>query len=117
MKTIKFFCVLVFAALLSVISLSGQTVNSSTFNVMSYNIRLNTAGDGINAWPVRKDKLMGLIRFHKPDLFGVQEAVSLQMTDLDSYFPEFDYVGVGRDDGKLAGEFMAIFYRKDRFEK
>ena len=30
--------------------------------------------------------------------------------------PKYDYIGIGRDDGKLAGEFSAIFYRTDKFE-
>ena len=28
----------------------------------------------------------------------------------------YDYIGVGRDDGKQAGEHSAIFYRKEKFE-
>lgn len=117
MKTIKFFCFLAFISLLSVITLSGQTDANKSFNLMTYNIRLNTTADGVNAWPLRKDKVAGLIRFHQADIFDVQEAVTLQMTDLQASFPEFDYVGVGRDDGKAAGEYMSVFYRKSRFEK
>ena len=30
--------------------------------------------------------------------------------------PGFDYIGVGRDDGKKGGEYAAIFYRTDMFE-
>ncbi len=28
----------------------------------------------------------------------------------------YNYIGVGRDDGKLGGEFSAIFYKQDKFE-
>ena len=95
----------------------GREKENSSFNLMTYNIRMNTPQDGVNAWPLRKDKVTGLIRFHKADIFGVQEALVLQMNDLKSSLPEYDSYGVGRDDGKEEGEFMTIFYKKDRFEK
>ena len=95
----------------------GKTGKKSSFNIMTYNIRMNTPDDGQNAWPLRKDKVIGLIKFHQADLFGVQEALLVQMNDLKSGLPEFDCFGVGRDDGKDAGEFMTIFYRKSRFER
>jgi endonuclease/exonuclease/phosphatase family metal-dependent hydrolase len=96
---------------------SGKSKGYNSFNIMSYNIRMNTPDDGVNAWPLRKDKVTGLIRFHQADLFGVQEALLVQMNDLKSSLPEFESFGVGRDDGKEAGEFMTIFFRKERFEK
>lgn len=85
--------------------------------VMTYNIRMNTPDDGVNAWPLRKDKVMGLLRFHKAEIFGVQEALPEQVQDLVDGFPDFDHVGVGRDDGISKGEHMCIFYNKKRFEK
>ena len=78
---------------------------------------MNTPADGENAWPLRKEKVAGLLKFHKADIFNVQEALPEQMDDLVSLFPEFDHVGVGRDDGKRAGEHMGVFYSKTRFEK
>jgi len=97
--------------------LSAQSKKETPFTLISYNIRMNTSGDGVNAWPLRKDKVAGLLRFHKADIFNVQEALPEQMDDLAAGFPEFDHVGVGRDDGKRAGEHMGVFYRKSRFEK
>jgi len=44
--------------------------------------------------------------------FGVQEATLTQMKDLEAGLPDYDYVGVGRDDGATKGEFSAIFYKK-----
>ena len=57
-----------------------------------------------------------LIRFHEPDLIGVQEALRGQLDDLSERLPGYAWLGVGRDDGADAGEFSAIFYRTDRFE-
>lgn len=82
--------------------------------VMSFNIRYNNPGDGINAWPNRKDWVGGLIRFHGADVIGVQEALAGMLADLDSRLPGFARVGVGRTDGRTAGEYSAIYYRKDR---
>lgn len=120
MKTSKIFSAftLVLILLLSLYNTSfGQDKINATFNVITYNIRMNTPGDGVNAWPLRKDKVAGLLKFHQADIFNVQEALPEQMDDLVTSFPGFDHVGVGRDDGKRKGEHMAVFFRKARFEK
>ncbi|CAF4968406.1 unnamed protein product, partial [Rotaria sp. Silwood1] len=88
----------------------------TSFRVMTYNIRWDVVEDGQNQWNLRKDRLISLIRYRKPDIFGVQEALPHQMVDLRMAFPAFGWYGVGRDDGKNAGEFSAIFYRSNRFE-
>ncbi|MEI6277408.1 MAG: endonuclease/exonuclease/phosphatase family protein [Prolixibacteraceae bacterium] len=113
----KAFSFLMIGALLLTAPVFGKSHKSSSFNIMSFNIRMNTPDDGVNAWPLRKDKVTGLIQFHQADVFGVQEALLVQMNDLKAGLPEFDCFGIGRDDGKEAGEFMTIFYRKSRFEK
>ena len=84
--------------------------------VMTFNIRYNNPGDGINAWPNRKEWVAKLIRFHDADVVGVQEALHGMLADLDTLLPEYDRVGVGRKDGKNAGEFSAILYKRNRIE-
>lgn len=88
---------------------------SSQMNVATYNLRLNIASDGANAWPHRKEAVKALIQYHEIDVFGTQEGLADQIDDLAT-MPGFAHVGVGRDDGKRAGEFSAIFYRTARFE-
>jgi endonuclease/exonuclease/phosphatase family metal-dependent hydrolase len=85
------------------------------FNVATYNLRLNTPADGRNAWPLRRDAVRALIRYHQIDLLGTQEGFIDQIEDL-MLMPGFAYVGVGRDDGKRAGEHSAILYRTERFD-
>lgn len=85
--------------------------------LITYNIRMNTSGDGEHAWPHRKDDVAALFRFHRADIFCVQEALPDQMDDLAAAFPDFTYEGVGRDDGKREGEFSAVFFNHERFEK
>ena len=88
----------------------------NSLNVMSFNIRLNHAGDSINAWPNRKDKVASQILFHEAHLVGVQEALPLQMDDLLQRLPGYQFAGVGREDGKRGGEFSAIFYDTSRLK-
>ncbi|HOF21958.1 MAG TPA: endonuclease/exonuclease/phosphatase family protein [Bacteroidales bacterium] len=95
----------------------GQSKKETPFNIITYNIRLNTSSDGENAWPFRKDRVAGLLKFHRADIFNVQEALPEQMDDLVAAFPDFGHVGVGRDDGKREGEHMSVFYSKKRFTK
>jgi endonuclease/exonuclease/phosphatase family metal-dependent hydrolase len=119
-KSIKF-SILITGMLLAATFLNtatGQGKKKDTpFNIITYNIRMNTPDDGVNAWPLRKDKVASLLKFHQADIFNVQEALPEQMDDMTALFPDFDHVGVGRDDGVRKGEFMAVFFRKDRFEK
>ena len=72
-------------------------------NVATYNLRYNHAEDGVNAWPARKEMVKALIRYHEFDIFGTQEGLAGQIADL-AQMEEFDHVGVGRDDGKSAGD-------------
>jgi endonuclease/exonuclease/phosphatase family metal-dependent hydrolase len=84
--------------------------------IMTFNLRLDLASDGPNAWPHRRDWVASLIRFHAPDAIGVQEALAPMLTDLDQRLPGFARVGVGRADGREGGEFSAILYRTDRLD-
>lgn len=93
----------------------GQS-KTSAIRVMSFNIRYDEPRDGVNAWSNRKQKVADVIRFHKADLVGVQEALLSQLRDLETMLPDFAWCGVGRTDGKEAGEYSAILYRKSRFQ-
>jgi endonuclease/exonuclease/phosphatase family metal-dependent hydrolase len=89
---------------------------SQDLRVMSFNIRLNVDSDKENSWTNRKHDVMDLLSYYHPDYFGVQEALPEQMKDIKAGLKNYDYVGVGRDDGKAAGEFSAIFYDKNRLD-
>lgn len=84
--------------------------------VMTFNLRYNNPGDGVNAWPNRRDWVAGLVRWHAPDAIGVQEALAGMLEDLDTRLPGFARVGVGRTDGRTKGEYSAILYRTDRLQ-
>lgn len=106
-----------FLAFAIIAAVSGVLVvhAAEPIRVMSFNIRYNEPRDGVNAWPNRKQKAADVIRFHKADLIGVQEAQIGQLRDLEKLLPDFAWCGVGRTDGKEDGEFSAILFRKSRF--
>lgn len=87
---------------------------SQDLKVMSFNIRLQVESDKQNAWTERKQEALGLLEYYHPDYFGVQEALPEQMRDIKNGLKNYDYVGVGRDNGKDEGEFSAIFYDRNR---
>ncbi|WP_307271691.1 endonuclease/exonuclease/phosphatase family protein [Chryseobacterium sp. W4I1] len=89
---------------------------SQDLKVMSFNIRLNVASDKENAWTERKQDVADLLNYYHPDYLGVQEALPEQMKDIKAGLKNYDYVGVGRDDGKEKGEFSAIFYDTERLQ-
>ncbi|MFS4432124.1 endonuclease/exonuclease/phosphatase family protein [Chryseobacterium sp. S90] len=89
---------------------------SQDLTVMSFNIRLNVESDKDNAWPKRKQDVADLLTYYRPDYFGVQEALPEQMKDIKTGLKDYDYIGVGRDDGKEKGEFSAIFYDTNKLE-
>lgn len=96
--------------------LASQFAFSQDLKVMTYNIRLSLESDKENSWHKRKEDALALMSYYHPDYFGVQEAVPQQMTDIKTSLKDYDYVGVGRDDGKNQGEYSAIFYDKTKLE-
>jgi endonuclease/exonuclease/phosphatase family metal-dependent hydrolase len=56
-----------------------------------------------------------LLDAYRPDVIGTQEGLYHQLKDLAADQPDYDWIGLGRDGGSR-GEFMAVFYRRDRLE-
>ena len=95
--------------------LPATAQKKSTIRVASYNLRMDTPNDGVNAWPNRKENVRALIRYHDFDIFGTQEGFVHQLKDLCE-MRGYAYTGAGRDDGIAGGEHSAIFYKTDRFK-
>lgn len=100
-----------FTSLLLCIALS---VPAQSLKLMTYNIRLDLASDGENAWSNRKDYFCSQVNFYEPDVFGIQEALPNQVTDIATLLTKYSYVGIGRD-GEGKGESSNIFFKKKRF--
>jgi len=93
----------------------SEDISRKTITAMSFNIRYDNPDDKKNAWPNRKEMVAATIRFHKADIAGLQEALNHQVKDLETLLPEYGWFGVGRDDGREAGEYAPVFYLKARF--
>ena len=87
----------------------------SNMNIATFNLRMDTERDGLDAWKHRKEMVKGLVRFHDFDIFGTQEGFKHQLDGILE-LGNYTYVGGGRDDGKDAGEHSAIIYKKACFE-
>ncbi|PKP13462.1 MAG: endonuclease/exonuclease/phosphatase [Bacteroidetes bacterium HGW-Bacteroidetes-3] len=100
--------------ILLVFSLFSIFSNAQSLDVMTYNIRLDVAVDGENAWPLRKEYFISQIQYYEPDIFGIQEAKPNQVVDISNGLSQYSQVGIGRE-GEGKGESSNIFYKKDRF--
>ncbi|GJE93090.1 endonuclease/exonuclease/phosphatase family protein [Phanerochaete sordida] len=68
---------------------------------------------GEQPWSTRRIKIWQTLVGEGVVLFGIQEGLTRQVHDLATLLgDDWDWVGVGRDDGKEAGEYNAIFYNK-----
>ena len=110
------FVILLSLAVLLLCGGCGNREKDVEIKYISYNIRYANANDGDNAWDIRKPATKEMIEREQPDVFGLQEALIGQLQYIDSNFPQYSRVGVGRDDGKEEGEFMAVYYRSDKFK-
>lgn len=94
---------------------AGHTSQAQSHQVATFNIRWDNPNDTGNLWKDRLPHVIELIQKHELKIVGVQEALEHQLTQLSDGL-SYDYVGVGRDDGKKAGEFSAILYQADEYE-
>ena len=90
--------------------LFGQT------SVISYNIRYDNPSDNENLWEYRKSEISQMINYYSPEIIGIQESLNNQVKYLDSTLLDYEYIGVGRGDGRSKGEYTAIFYKTERIK-
>lgn len=103
-------------ALLAAVAVAASTLPAQApVRLLSFNIRYGTANDGAHAWPNRRAAVIGTIADHAPHLAGIQEALRFQLDELGAALPRYREVGVGRDDGRRAGEYAAILIDTARF--
>lgn len=104
-----------FLPLLSFSTLQGKNASLrwGTFNIRLLNNGDTKAGYG---WDVRRDRVANYIKENHIDIIGMQEVLHPQLEDLLARLPEYDYVGVGRTDGKTKGEYSPVFFLREKFE-
>lgn len=86
--------------------------------IITHNIRYATTHPirGEKPWSDRCPRLCAQLNFtsvgHDGAFICLQEVLSSQLLDIQSYLgPSWAHLGVGRDDGKDAGEFSPIFFQ------
>ncbi len=86
------------------------TITPQELKVMTFNIRYGTANDGENSWPHRRDAVFEFLRSASCDVMGMQEVLIGQLHEIQAAIPYLHWVGVGREDGAMSGEYAAILY-------
>lgn len=110
--------ILLFALLLPVMCFPAAKEKTARLRCGTFNIRLKTPVDDEKGWgwDVRRDRVANYVKKKHLDIVGMQEVLHAQLEDLLERLPEYDYVGVGRTDGKTTGEYSPIFFLKEKFE-
>ena len=102
--------------LLAIVTMASCSEEKVNVRWATFNMRLDTPADSLNNWKYRKERVAQYIQDMKLDVVGTQEVLQNQFNDLKSLLPDFEGVGVARDDGKETGEYSAVFYRKTVFD-
>ena len=84
----------------------------STISIGSFNVRV-PCDPAPNDWESRKSRVHRDLIKLEYDIFGAQEAVPVQIADMEK--AGYRHLGHGRDKD-LAGEGTPVFYRPERFE-
>lgn len=124
-RTLTIIASRIFTAATLLIAAACAASEPVELRVMSFNIRYSTGGNdeqsAENNWNdpnhPRRERVIRVIREDSPDVLGVQEARHRQVQDLQTALNEFEFYGIGRDDGETGGEFSGIFFTKERFER
>ena len=82
---------------------------------MSFNLRYDNEGDGINAFSKRIPRVLETIEKENPDVIGFQEVLDSMRKTLRESLKGYTTVGCGRD-ANYHGEAMFIAFKTDAFE-
>lgn len=116
-KTAKYSFLILFITVSLVYNQNSPLKSSnSKLKIITFNIRYGTANDGENSWEKRKEILFQLLMEQKADIVGLQEALRSQLDEIQTRFPFYAQLGVGREDGKTEGEYSAILYLKNKYD-
>ncbi|MCA9103340.1 MAG: endonuclease/exonuclease/phosphatase family protein [Planctomycetales bacterium] len=107
-------CVLTFSVSASRAADADSADDPQPLRVMTYNLRY-ASDTPPNSWGERLPVAVAMLEATAPDVIGTQEGLYRQIKDLDAALPDYAWIGIGREGGSH-GEFMAVFYRRERFE-
>ncbi len=98
-----------------ILFISPSNIYSQPHSIISYNIRYDNDWDIENSWKIRRNMVGQILVQYSPSIIGIQEGLLNQVQYIDSSLIDYDYVGVGRDNGKKKGEFCAIYFDTTRY--
>jgi len=116
MKFYKTGLLFVLLFILAFVNNSGVNDSTGQLGVLSFNIRYNNPDDGLNSWKNRKRMVIEFLNETQPEIIGMQEVLYDQLMDIENALPGYGWTGVGRDDGKMKGEYGPVFYNKEKLQ-
>ncbi len=97
-----------------------NVILDKSLRVMSFNMLFNRFDehlDLVDRWENRKERVAEYVLYTFPDIIGSQELQSDQLDDLlGKIGHEYDFYGVGDEDGSRLGDIPGIFYKNERLE-
>jgi len=101
--------------LLSLLTLGPKSQAQVRVEVVSFNIRYGTPGDGENKWKSRRERVFSVFKKYKEGIIATQEALPLQIDEILEEVPQLGVVYRSRTAEDKAGESNAIFYNKEKW--
>ncbi|MFC7154385.1 endonuclease/exonuclease/phosphatase family protein [Halomarina halobia] len=92
----------------------GSGGRPTTVRACSFNVRYDNPEDEYS-WDERLPRVVETVEEIAPGLLGVQEAQPNQYDDLRAALDDYEWYGVGRDDGDREGEMVPVAWRADRY--
>jgi endonuclease/exonuclease/phosphatase family metal-dependent hydrolase len=91
---------------------------AQNLSIAGYNIRNDNTKDvkNGNAWKDRAPRIVSLVNYEAWDVLAMQEVTHSQLQDLQQSLTDYNYIGVGRNDGATKGEYTPIFYKTSRIK-
>lgn len=83
--------------------------------VETWNIRNDNPGDGVHAWPHRRDAVIAHLRDSGADVIGLQEVLPHQLAAIRSGLDTHDCFSRSRERDPGRGEAVPILWRSDRW--
>ncbi len=105
--------ILIVFSMLCILKIDAQALRVGSYNVRYMNDEDVASGNG---WKTRAPLVCNLINVMDLDVFGSQEVLDAQLHDMLKNLEDYNYIGVGRDDGKKEGEYAPIFYKPSKLK-
>lgn len=84
--------------------------------IVTFNVGGDFISEGPNQWKNRWPLVKQFLSKEYPDILCMQEVLINQLNEIKTCFKMYNMVGVSRVDGKTKGDFVPVFYRRDKFE-